>query len=84
MIFNDIEELLQKTGMADKYILTRVVSSRARQFCEKKSASLDDLTSGRCINQAILDLEEGNINLIFSEEKDFVPQEDGGHDPLEG
>lgn len=84
MIFHDLEALLQKTGMADKYILTRVVSSRARQFCEKKSASLDDLTSGRCINQAILDLEEENINLIFSEEKTLAQQEDGGHDSLEG
>lgn len=84
MIFNDIEALLKKTGIVDKYILTRVISSRARDFCEKKSSSLDDLTSGRCINQAILDLEEGNVELIFPKEEPLAPQEGGGHGSLEG
>lgn len=83
MIFHDLEALLEETGIVDKYILTRVISSRARDFCEKKSSSLDDLTSGRCINQAILDLEEGNINLIFSAEAPLTQQEGGGHGSLE-
>ncbi len=84
MIFHDLEALIKKTGLADKYVLTQVVASRARQFCERKSSNMDDLTSGRCINQAITDLEEGNIRLVFPSGKTPVTREEGGHDPLEG
>ena len=84
MIFHDLEALITKTGLEDKYILTRVVASRARQFCEKKSSTLDDMTSGRCINQAIRDLEDDNLTLIFPRGETPERQEDGGNDPLEG
>lgn len=78
MIFHDLESLLQKTGIPDKYVLAQVVSMRARQLSEQHNRALIDETSGRCINEAVEDIAAGNFPVqvtLNTEDRMHGPQE---------
>ena len=63
MIFMDLEKIYNNRNIPNKYILTLVVSARARQLSERKGAisGYDE----KFITRAVDDLTQGKINYSF-------------------
>ncbi|MDO9543859.1 MAG: DNA-directed RNA polymerase subunit omega [Synergistota bacterium] len=63
MIFMDLEKIYKNRDIPNKYILTLVVSARARQLSERKGAisGYDE----KFITRAVEDLTQGRINYSF-------------------
>jgi len=60
MIYMDLEKIYKDRDIANKYVLTLVVSARARQLSERKG-----VVSGydeKFITMAVNDVTEGRIN----------------------
>ena len=65
MIYMDLETIYEKRNIPNKYILTLVVSARARQLSERKGAisGYDE----KFITRAVEDLMQGRIRYSFVE-----------------
>jgi DNA-directed RNA polymerase subunit K/omega len=65
MIYMDLETIYKKRNIPNKYILTLVVSARARQLSERKGAisGYDE----KFITRAVEDLMQGRIRHSFVE-----------------
>lgn len=63
MIYMDLEKIYKKRNIPNKYVLTLVVSARARQLSERKGAisGYDE----KFITRAVEDLTEGRIDYSF-------------------
>lgn len=59
MIYMDLEKIYRERNIPDKYILTQVISSRARQLSERKGSAAD--CDDKFITRAVADLTEGRI-----------------------
>lgn len=57
MIYMDLEKIYHEQNIPNKYILTLVISARARQLSERKDIGGDD----KYISQAVRDVTEGRI-----------------------
>ncbi len=63
MIYTDLEQILDETGIENKYALAMIVSARARQLSEQKGRMLDGAGSERYITYAIEEIEDGRLNI---------------------
>ncbi len=63
MIYMDLETIYKKRNIPNKYILTLVISARARQLSERKGAisGYDE----KFITRAVDDLVQGRIRHTF-------------------
>ena len=63
MIYMDLETIYKNRDIPNKYILTLVVSARARQLSERKGAisGYDE----KFMTRAVDDLTQGKINYSF-------------------
>lgn len=64
MIYLDLEKIYKETEIPNKYILTLVVASRARQLSLRKDALS---ASEKYITQALNELTDGKINYKVTE-----------------
>lgn len=64
MIYLDLEKIYKETAIPNKYILTLVVASRARQLSLRKDALS---ASEKYITQALNELTGGRINYKVTE-----------------
>lgn len=64
MIYLDLEKIYKETAIPNKYILTLVVASRARQLSLRKDALS---ASEKYITQALSELTDGRINYQVTE-----------------
>lgn len=64
MIYLDLEKIYKETAIPNKYILTLVVASRARQLSLRKDALS---ASEKYITQALNELTYGKINYKVTE-----------------
>lgn len=64
MIYLDLEKIYKETAIPNKYILTLVVASRARQLSLRKDALS---ASEKYITQALTELTEGRIDYKVTE-----------------
>ena len=60
MIYMDLEKIYRERDIPNKYILTLVVSARARQLSERKGAA--EGYDEKFITRAVDDVTEGRIN----------------------
>ena len=58
MIYMDLEKIYRERGIPNKYILTLVISARARQLSERKDAESDE----QYISKAVEDVQKGRIS----------------------
>ncbi len=65
MIYMDLEKIYKNRNIPNKYILTLVVSARARQLSERKGAisGYDE----KFITRAVDDLTQGKIRYSFTD-----------------
>ncbi len=62
MIFYDIEEIIRKHGIENKYLLTVAVAERARQLSEQKGRYLvEDTTREKFISLALEEIAGGKV-----------------------
>jgi len=62
MIFYDIEEIIRKRGIENKYLLTVAVAERARQLSEQKGRYLvEDATREKYISLALEEIASGKV-----------------------
>jgi len=62
MIFYDIEEIIRKRGIENKYLLTVAVAARARQLSEQKGRYLvEDTTREKYISLALEEIAGGKV-----------------------
>jgi DNA-directed RNA polymerase omega subunit len=62
MIFYDIEEIIRKRGIENKYLLTVAVAERARQLSEQKGRYLvEDTTREKFISLALEEIAGGKV-----------------------
>lgn len=76
MIYMDLEKIYRERDIPNKYILTLVVSARARQLSERKGAA--EGYDEKFITRAVDDVTEGRINYKVI---DSAPQK--ADEPLE-
>lgn len=69
MIYMDLEKIYRERDIPNKYILTLVVTARARQLSERKGTR--DGYNEKYITKAVDDVTEGRINFKVI---DPVPQ----------
>ncbi|MBR4401497.1 MAG: DNA-directed RNA polymerase subunit omega [Synergistes sp.] len=58
MIYIDLEKIYREQNIPNKYILTLVVSARARQLSERRDAESDE----KYISKAVEDVQNGRIS----------------------
>ena len=58
MIYIDLEKIYREQNIPNKYILTLVVSARARQLSERRDAESDE----KYISNAVEDVQNGRIS----------------------
>ena len=58
MIYIDLEKIYREQNIPNKYILTLVVSARARQLSERRDAASDE----KYISKAVEDVQNGRIS----------------------
>ncbi|MDO4988093.1 MAG: DNA-directed RNA polymerase subunit omega [Synergistes sp.] len=58
MIYMDLEEIYKKRNIPNKYILTLVISARARQLSERRDVYCND----KYISKAVEDVTNGKVN----------------------
>ena len=58
MIYMDLEKIYRERDIPNKYILTLVISARARQLSERKDLGGDE----KYISKAVSDVTEGRIS----------------------
>ena len=77
MIYIDLEKIYKERNIPNKYILTLVVSARARQLSERKGAisGYDE----KFITRALEDLARGKIKYSFTD----MPAKKNADEPLE-
>lgn len=77
MIYTDLEKIYRERNIPNKYILTLVVSARARQLSERKGAisGYDE----KFITRALEDLAQGKIKYVFTD----IPDKKNADEPLE-
>lgn len=61
MIFNDLEKFYSEMGIENKYVLTLLVSQRARQISEQKGNIASEGGGEKFICAAIRDIEEKHV-----------------------
>ncbi|NLI96018.1 MAG: DNA-directed RNA polymerase subunit omega [Synergistaceae bacterium] len=62
MIFYDIEEIIRKQGIDNKYLLTVAVAERARQLSEQKGRYLvEDTAREKYISLALEEIASGKV-----------------------
>ena len=61
MIFCDLEKIYRERNISNKYILTLLVSTRARQLSEQKGRLLDGESSERYITYALEEVQKGDL-----------------------
>lgn len=76
MIYLDLEKIYKETTIPNKYILTLVVASRARQLSLRKDALS---ASEKYITQALTELTEGKIDYKVTE----APRAAKANEPVE-
>lgn len=64
MIYTDLEKIYKETTIPNKYILTLVVASRARQLSLRKDALS---ASEKYISQALTELTDGKLEYKVTE-----------------
>lgn len=67
MIFCDLEKIYRERNISNKYILTLLVSTRARQLSEQKGRVLAEDTGEKFISRALRDVQEGRIRFRLVE-----------------
>jgi DNA-directed RNA polymerase subunit K/omega len=77
MIYTDLEKIYRERNIPNKYILTLVVSARARQLSERKGAisGYDE----KFITRALEDLAQGKIKYVFTD----IPDKKNADESLE-
>lgn len=75
MKFYDIDKLAEKNGITNKYLLTSMVSIRARQISESKLRLLEE-GKEKYISLALEDLDKVKI-MILDPEKSFEERGSG-------
>ena len=77
MIYTDLEKIYRERNIPNKYILTLVVSARARQLSERKGAisGYDE----KFITRALEDLAQGKIKYVFND----IPDKKNADESLE-
>ncbi len=75
MKFYDIDKLAEKNGITNKYLLTSMVSIRARQISESKLRLLED-GKEKYISLALEDIDKARI-MILDTEKSFEERGSG-------
>ena len=58
MIYIDLEKIYREQNIPNKYILTLVVSARARRLSERRDAASDE----KYISKAVEDVQNGRIS----------------------
>jgi DNA-directed RNA polymerase subunit omega len=67
MIYTDLEEIFETTGVENKYALAMIVAARARQLSEQKGSLLSGEGSERCITYAIEEIEANHLSVVSDE-----------------
>lgn len=65
MIYTDLENVLDKTGIENKYALAMIVANRARQLSEQKSV-ISGESSELCITRSVHEVEDGKLDITSS------------------
>lgn len=76
MIYMDLEKIYRERDIPNKYILTLVVSARARQLSLRRDAFSSD---EKFITQAVKDVTDGRIKYKIT---DMTPKQDAD-EPVE-
>lgn len=58
MIYMDLEKIYRERNIPNKYILTLVISARARQLSERRDMGGEE----KYISQAVRDVTEGKVS----------------------
>lgn len=58
MIYMDLEKIYRERNIPNKYILTLVITARARQLSERRDLGGEE----KYITQAVRDVEQGKIS----------------------
>lgn len=66
MIYTDLENLIDSTGIENKYALAMIVATRARQLSEQKGSALSGEGSELCITHSIEELENSELDITSS------------------
>lgn len=66
MIYTDLENLIDSTGIENKYALAMIVATRARQLSEQKGNVLSGEGSELCITHSIEELENSELDITSS------------------
>jgi DNA-directed RNA polymerase subunit K/omega len=83
MIFVDLEKIYKNRDVPNKYILTQIVSARARQMSEQKGRALSEDSNEKFITLAMQELMEGRISFRFADPGVAVPTPKRTHVALE-
>ena len=67
MIFCDLEKIYRERNISNKYILTLMVSARARQLSEQKGRLVAEDTGEKFITRALRNVQEGRVEFRFLE-----------------
>lgn len=69
MIYMDLEKIYREQNIPNKYILTLVISARARQLSERRDLSGDE----KYISKAVEDVTQGRIRYKIIDQTAAAP-----------
>ena len=67
MIYTDLEQIYREQGIPNKYILTLIVSARARQLSDQKGRLIAEDGAEKYITRALREVQSGLLTYHFSD-----------------
>lgn len=69
MIYTNLEEMLEETGIENKYALAMIIATRARQLSERRDSIIDGSSSEMCITKSIKEIEDQELDIVSRAEE---------------